>query len=256
MDRSSTQEVFARPAGSVLASPQTMGVQQVRYQQTAPQELPYQPTAPQFSSYQANTLHNNAPEQTGPHRVEHQLTGVDSPHESYGSAPEPEYEVERRVPEHDQTHRTSVSARRRRSSAPYPEEPEVDFQGDVDYEHNGRADYRDVQNLISEEQVENAESYRDQGLPQYPQVPSSPPSDGLSDAESVKSRYPALEGEFSENTENPAAGGPREHASARFPLLNDLNLPDLNVEPLAELKKLTTNESKKFRAEPEPLIEL
>ncbi|KAM9889653.1 hypothetical protein OXX69_012775, partial [Metschnikowia pulcherrima] len=52
------------------------------------------------------------------------------------------------------------------------------------------------------------------------------------------------------------AGGPREHASARFPSLNDLNLPDLNVEPLAELKKSTTNESKKFRAEPEPLIEL
>ncbi|KAM9908797.1 hypothetical protein OXX69_005905 [Metschnikowia pulcherrima] len=274
MDRSNTSEVFARPAGSVLASPQTTGVQQVRYQQTAPQELPYQPTAPQFSSYQASTSHGVAPERTGPHRVGHQPTGVDSvinqatgsnsqrdsylyqPHESYGSAPEPEYEVERRVSEHDQTHRTSVSARRRRSSAPYPEEPEVDFQGDVDYEHNGRADYRDVQNSISEEQVENAESYRDQGLPQYPQVPSSPPSDGLSDAESVKSRYPALEDEFSENTENPVAGGPREHASARFPSLNDLNLPDLNVEPLAELKKSTTNESKKFRAEPEPLIEL
>ncbi|OBA22113.1 hypothetical protein METBIDRAFT_86769 [Metschnikowia bicuspidata var. bicuspidata NRRL YB-4993] len=60
------------------------------------------------------------------------------------------------------------------------------------------------------------------------------------------SKYPPIE----------ESDGPREHASARFPLLHDLGLPELGLELAAGLKRLTTNESRKFRAEPEPLIEL
>lgn len=71
------------------------------------------------------------------------------------------------------------------------------------------------------------------------------------DNESVASRFPKVPG-FSdeENEENEAPK--TAHASQRYPELDDID----GVSQLPQLKKLDTSESRKYRSEPEPLIEL
>lgn len=82
----------------------------------------------------------------------------------------------------------------------------------------------------------------------YPQEPSSPPDDSdIDDAESVSSRFPLLEGQY-DLPRAPEENANREHAAMRFPSLNRIEqLNDASKEAVAQPK---------YKAEPEPLIEL
>lgn len=84
----------------------------------------------------------------------------------------------------------------------------------------------------------------------YPQEPSSPPDDSdLDDAESVSSRFPPVESLYEpEVVENDAQNV--QPASMRFPSLSKIELPN----DIAE--SATSSSEPKFKAEPEPLIEL
>lgn len=82
----------------------------------------------------------------------------------------------------------------------------------------------------------------------YPQEPSSPPDDSdLDDAESVSSRFPPVESQY---VLDPVESNPnKEHASMRFPSLTRIE----------QAKGMASEENviqSKYKAEPEPLIEL
>lgn len=92
---------------------------------------------------------------------------------------------------------------------------------------------------------------------QSPQRTSSsyPPaeSEGVSDTESVASRYPPVAGFSDEEVENTQAT--KTHASMRYPEIDLLDGAE-NLPQMPKLKKLDTSDSKKYKSEPEPLIEL
>lgn len=95
--------------------------------------------------------------------------------------------------------------------------------------------------------------YSDAGYPgAYPPEPSSPPEDEESDNESVASRYPPVGQEYERLQEAVDSG---EHASTRYPALEQLE-DESPLPAMPILTKHSTNESKKYKSEPEPLIEL
>lgn len=95
------------------------------------------------------------------------------------------------------------------------------------------------------------ESNSDPKLQEPQQTTSSYPqeeSEDVNDNESVASRFPRVPG-FSDD-ENEGEDVPKTtHASQRYPELDD-------IDSGSRLKKLETSDSRKYRSEPEPLIEL
>lgn len=92
---------------------------------------------------------------------------------------------------------------------------------------------------------------------QAPQQTASsypPESEGVSDAESVASRYPPVAG-FSDEEEVDTSEAVKTHASMRYPDIEHLGDAE-DLPELPQLKKFDTADSKKFKSEPEPLIEL
>lgn len=155
---------------------------------------------------------------------------------------------------------------------PYPVEPESQNREEPSYASAGQG--QDGYDNTSQSQAysngyENTDGYgNDAGYgyaddeadsasqanfePTFPQVPSSPPGGSdVSDAESVSSRYPAIENKYEEPSTQDSHV---EHASTRYPTLE--RFEDSGFESMLLLKRLTTNESKKYKSEPEPLIEL
>lgn len=102
------------------------------------------------------------------------------------------------------------------------------------------------------ESEEQEAPVRSQFTGEYPTEPSYPEEDE-SDAESVASRYPPLE----ESAYQSEPTTSKEHASMRYPTIDQIehDLSELPSMP-DTLTRLDTSESKKYRAEPEPLIEL
>ncbi|SGZ47392.1 CIC11C00000000243 [Sungouiella intermedia] len=151
-----------------------------------------------------------------------------------------------------------------------PSEP--DFEADPSEPDFGAAPSEDLEEQPSKQQYSQAGDYRQSGAgypsgqfsyPSYPSFESSSdtklqepqnsassypqeePQD-VSDNESVASRYPPVAGFSDDEVDDSEV--PKTHASTRYPELDELDMP--------QLKKLETSESKKYKSEPEPLIEL
>lgn len=89
----------------------------------------------------------------------------------------------------------------------------------------------------------------------YPSEPAYLSDEEASDAESVASRYPPIAG-FSDDESKPAPNEHKQHASARYPALDVKEDAEPDKESLTEIKQTPSRDSRKYKAEPEPLIEL
>lgn len=96
-------------------------------------------------------------------------------------------------------------------------------------------------------------AYPQQSL--YPSEPAYLSDEEASDAESVASRYPPLAG-FSDDEDRQPSNEHKEHASARYPAIDVKEDTEPVNDSLPEIKKTPSLDSRKFKAEPEPLIEL
>lgn len=87
----------------------------------------------------------------------------------------------------------------------------------------------------------------------YPTEPSYSDSDN----ESVTSRYPALEEPEYQGIQTQATGN-REHAKERFPSITQIEERDeeSNLPVMQDVQRVPTSASRKYKVEPEPLIEL
>lgn len=103
------------------------------------------------------------------------------------------------------------------------------------------------------------------GANQYPLEFSAPPegnkplSRRSTEVSSAAARYPPLEGFSDEEELAPQSTAPKQHAATRYPAVENINttVADLPSMPqMPELSKVSTAESKRYRSEPEPLIEL
>lgn len=107
----------------------------------------------------------------------------------------------------------------------------------------------------------NQKRYADQNeearlaQPLYPSEPAYVSDEEASDADSVASRYPPLAG-FSDDESKVDSNEPKQHASTRYPVIDDGEDTGPAAERLSEMGRTVSRESRKFKAEPEPLIEL
>ena len=143
------------------------------------------------------------------------------------------------------------------SNAPNYEQTEETFVP----EDKGELEYGPEANLPS---TYNLKTYRESSSPTvskneskrrsvYPSEPSYLPEDN-SDSESVASMYPPVPGFSEEEDKTPEPH--KEHASTRFPSLSDLKDLNSSGTSLPDVRKTLSRESKRYKSEPEPLIEL
>lgn len=157
---------------------------------------------------------------------------------------EPQYDLGPSEPDFDQESEPEYPAQpenygNQQFTPGYPHEPAQTYNAP-----NGQSFYPEFPTYPSDPDFEH----------QTPQHTSSsyPQEEVVSDAESVASRYPPVAGYSDEETET--GEKTKVHASMRYPEVEQLDVEDLPEMP--QLKKLNSSESKKFKSEPEPLIEL
>lgn len=231
-------------AGTQMGEPpkQSVPLGQLNQQQTTGQFNP-----PKFAGYQPTGL-MPYPMEDGPSYLTNNLASNAVSKPDY-SPSEPEYEPSK--PDYDTPEYGG------------PSEPKY---GDVEQSYPGRALVPSQGNFYPSEPQPDylGEQSLYPSFPEYPKEsePGSAPgeeakypveTDEVSDAESVASRYPPVAGFSDEEVDTDAAA--TKHASMRYPEVDDLNRVD-QLPEMPTLSRLDTTESKKYKSEPEPLIEL
>lgn len=126
----------------------------------------------------------------------------------------------------------------------YPSQPDYDIKPNASEQTDRPAEYSCKQ---------NTGSYPQQSL--YPSEPAYISDEEGSEADSVASRYPPLAG-FSDDEAKENPNELKQHASARYPAIDVKDDLEPTNESMPEVNRIQSRESKKFKAEPEPLIEL
>lgn len=142
-----------------------------------------------------------------------------------------------------------------------PSEP--DFGDD---EGSEEREFEDNEETTNHEYSQNGAYYTgDRVTNQYSSEFSAPPEEmkplsrKSTEVTSAAARYPPLEGFSDEEELAPQTTAPKQHAATRYPAVENINttVADLPSMPqMPELSKVSTAESKRYRSEPEPLIEL